>query len=101
MIDLDINSIPFEELPRLILALSARLVAAPRPTTAIEPAAKAGDEDRLITTREAAALLGHSKKWIYRNITKLPFARRIGPRDFRFSLIGLRKWQARQRVDAR
>ena len=34
MIDLDINSIPIEEVPRLILALSARLVAEPALATA-------------------------------------------------------------------
>lgn len=97
MIDLDINSIPIEEVPRLILALSARLFAEP----ALAPAeASPGDDDdhRLPTTREAAEMLGHSVKWVYRHAKSLPFARRIGSRDYRFELKGLRAWQARQRV---
>jgi hypothetical protein len=43
-------------------------------------------------------MIGRSPKWIYRHIKELRFARRIGPRDYSFSLLGLRKWQARQKV---
>jgi len=92
---IDIASIPRDQIPAVIAALAARLLE-PAPTTA--PIAPESDEDRLMTTAEAAAMLGHSTKWIYRHVADLPFARRIGPRDFRFSLHGLRKWQARQKV---
>jgi predicted DNA-binding transcriptional regulator AlpA len=56
------------------------------------------EQDRLLNTAQAAAMLGHSTKWIYRHLADLHFARRIGPRDLRFSLLGLRKWQDRQKV---
>jgi len=94
-----IAQIPRERIPAIICALSARLLepvpAAPPPP---DPAV---DEDRMLTTAETAAMLGHSTKWIYRHLADLPFARRLGARDLRFSLHGLRKWQARCRVDIR
>lgn len=97
MPDFDPASIPIAQVPKIILALSARLVAesAPAPAAQAEPNE---DGDRLLSTREAAELLGHSVKWMYRHAKSLPFARRLGSRDFRFELKGLRAWQARQRV---
>lgn len=91
---IDIASIPRDQIPAVIAALAARLLE-PAPMVVVPTES---DEDRLINTAEAAAILGHSTKWIYRHVADLPFARRIGPRDFRFSLHGLRKWQARQKV---
>lgn len=95
---MDVVDIPREQIPAMIAALAARLL---EPAAAVEPTTPEPDEERLLTTVEAAFMLGHSTKWIYRHVTELPFARRIGPRDFRFELHGLRKWQARQRVERR
>lgn len=95
---IDIASIPRADIPALIAALAARLL---EPAEAVIQVPPAPDDDRLLTTEEAAAMLGYSKKWIYRHIEDLPFGRRIGPREFRFELRGLRKWQARQKVDSR
>jgi predicted DNA-binding transcriptional regulator AlpA len=94
---IDIAAIPREQIPAVIAALAARLLE-PAPA---EQVAAGDDGDRLLTTSEAAVMLGHSTKWIYRHIKDMPFARRIGPRDFRFELRGLRKWQSRQKVDQR
>lgn len=74
-------------------ALLARLVlhSAPRPDTS-------DSEDELVDARAASRLLGMSTHWIYRNASRLPFARRIGDRTLRFSVRGIRKYQAtRQR----
>jgi predicted DNA-binding transcriptional regulator AlpA len=88
---IDISGIPLKDIPAIITALASRLIAEPMP--AIDPVPQF-DEDRLLTTAEGAAMLGHSTKWIYRHAADLPFAKRIGPRDLRFSLHGLRKWQS-------
>lgn len=91
-----IAEIPREQIAAAIIQLSARLLE-PVPAAPSTPDS-AVDEDRLLTTAEAAAMLGHSTKWIYRHVKDLPFARRMGPRDLRFSLKGLRAWQSRQKV---
>jgi predicted DNA-binding transcriptional regulator AlpA len=95
---INVTTIPRAEIPAIICALSARLLAEPAP--AIQ-AAPEPEEDRMLTTAEVADMLGHSTKWVYRHAAALPFARRIGPRDLRFELHGLRKWQARQKVNDR
>jgi predicted DNA-binding transcriptional regulator AlpA len=94
-LDFDPASVPREQIPALIAALAARLL---EPAPAPAEISADDDADRLLTTREAAEMLGHSVKWMYRHAKSLPFARRIGSRDFRFELKGLRAWQARQRV---
>ncbi len=45
------------------------------------------------TVEEAAAILGTSTDWLYRNRWQLPFARTLG-RQVRFSERGLRAWLA-------
>ena len=55
-------------------------------------------EEKLITAKEAAALMSVSPDWLYRNASKLPFARKIGPRALRFSKIGLEKWMNSRRT---
>jgi predicted DNA-binding transcriptional regulator AlpA len=93
---IDITIIPRAEIPGLIIALAARLSEpVPAPASGATPS---DGEDRMLTTAEAAVMVGHSTKWIYRHLRDLPFARRIGTRYLRFSLHGLRVWQARQKV---
>ncbi len=92
---IDISDIDRAEIPALLIILAARLLEPIAPAQNAPEAA--ADEDRLLSTAEAALMLGHSSKWIYRHVADLPFARRIGPRDLRFSLHGLRKWQAGRR----
>jgi excisionase family DNA binding protein len=52
------------------------------------------DKEVLITPEEAANLLGVKRRWLYRHASKLPFTRRIGRRNLRFSEPGLHRWIA-------
>lgn len=95
---IDTDTISRDDIPAALAALAARLVESePAPTPERSAQADTSD-DRLLTTAEAATELRCSTKWMYRHVRQLPFARRMGPRDFRFSLKGLRAWQARQKV---
>jgi excisionase family DNA binding protein len=55
-----------------------------------------GEADQLLTIEEAATMLGHSKIWLYRKSTRLPFSVRMG-RSVRFSRKGIEKWIEAQR----
>lgn len=54
-------------------------------------------EDRLLDTEEAARVLSVSPDWLYRNARHLPFARKIGPKMLRFSLLGIQRYLATRR----
>jgi predicted DNA-binding transcriptional regulator AlpA len=41
---------------------------------------------------EAAKLLSVSEDWLYHNLKKLPFARKLGPKMVRFSHAGIIRW---------
>lgn len=49
-------------------------------------------EEKLLNAQEAAALMSVSPDWLYRNASKLPFARKLGPKALRFSKTGIEKW---------
>lgn len=101
LLDFDPSTLPPESIPAALnqlAALQAQLAARLLERRQEPAAPEVDNDDRLITTREAATLLGHSEKWVYRHVKSLPFARRIGSRDYRFSVVGLHQWQARQRV---
>ena len=49
----------------------------------------------LLDTNAAAQRLGMSKVWLYRNATRLPFARKVG-RSLRFDAAGIDRWLARR-----
>ncbi|HWE06397.1 MAG TPA: helix-turn-helix domain-containing protein [Rhizomicrobium sp.] len=81
------------DVPAVMMALSARLLAA----KSIAPAESAPDsEDVNLTIAEAAALLRRSGKWVYRHRTSLPFIRKIGPRSYICSKRALDRWLARR-----
>ncbi len=46
-------------------------------------------DDRLLTVKEAAKMLGTTEGWMYDNADKLPFTMRLGPKQLRFSKNGL------------
>ena len=48
--------------------------------------------DEWVDIDKAAAVLSVSPDWIYHNVKRLPFARKIGPRQLRFSVHGMQKW---------
>ncbi len=47
---------------------------------------------RLLTPTEAAKRLSVSRRWLYRNKHKLPFARRLSRKVLRFDEAGLERW---------
>ncbi len=49
------------------------------------------EAEKLLDANEAAAMLGHSEVWLYRNSKRLPFSVRMG-RSVRFSRKGIEKW---------
>ena|SRR5262245_49079796 len=55
----------------------------------------------LLTAKRAAALMGVTPRWLYRNARKLPFARYIGRKTLRFSQTGLNRWLAVKSRDSR
>jgi len=57
-----------------------------------------GQEERLLDAEEAAALLGVSRDWIYRNASRLPFTRKLGPKMLRFSYQGIQKYLATRKI---
>lgn len=85
-----------EALPALVTALAARTTAAS--SRLVSGGAPRGDEpeDRNLDISEAAARLGVSTSWLYRNHGKIPCSIRLG-RRLLFSARGLERWnQQRQ-----
>ena len=93
-----IDDVQAAELPTLIgeaEALRARLWARMQATSAPAPPAPAqrNGKDRLLTSDEAAELLGVSRRWVYRKADELPFTRRLSGGTLRFSERGLERWK--------
>jgi hypothetical protein len=88
----DMASVSRSEIPKLLVALSARLLEA-------EPELEAATDepDLMLTTEEAAAALRRSAKWISRHRKNLPFARKLSERSWVYSEQGLRRWLARKK----
>ncbi len=83
------------DFPALVVALSARLSALG--ALALQAAGKrqaqstAEEPERNLSAREAAARLGVSAAYLYKNARRFPFALRIG-RRLLFSSRGLERW---------
>jgi len=54
-------------------------------------------DDRLIDIEECAKMLCVSTDWIYHARKRLPFARKIGRKQLRFSVKEMRKWMDARR----
>jgi predicted DNA-binding transcriptional regulator AlpA len=71
-------------------------------TTAIQSGApNVTQQDTLLTSEQAAQLMGVSPRWLHRHAGKLPFTRRIGRKNLRFSDAGLRRWLATKKPSTR
>jgi hypothetical protein len=81
-------------LAALQVQLAARLMTAP-PALAPEPAT-ARDDDELLDTRQAAAVLKCSAKFLYRHAQQLSAVRR--GREYLWSRRAINRWLARQRA---
>jgi len=58
----------------------------------------AGDNERWLSTDEAAELLKVDRKWLYRRVKSLPFSRRLSRKKLLFSEVGLQEWMATRRT---
>jgi predicted DNA-binding transcriptional regulator AlpA len=56
------------------------------------------EEDRLLDAEEASKLLGMSRHWLYRHGKRLPFTRKLGPKNLRFSYQGIQKYLATRKI---
>ena len=54
--------------------------------------ALASVNDEWVDIERAAKILSVSTHWLYHQRKKLPFARKIGPKQLRFSIKGIQKW---------
>jgi predicted DNA-binding transcriptional regulator AlpA len=61
-------------------------------TRSVEPAVT--DNERLLTAKEAAPILGVTPHWLYRHAKKLPFTRRLSRKVLRFSESGIRRYMS-------
>ncbi|MGH7774321.1 MAG: helix-turn-helix transcriptional regulator [Candidatus Binatia bacterium] len=85
--------------PPTLLADALAAILKPIVKEAVEQALNGHrDEDRLLDAEEAAKLLGMSRYWLYRHAQKLPFTRKLGPKNLRFSYQGIQKWLATRKT---
>ena len=75
------------ELAKLDTLLLARLLTASNGTA--ETWLK---RDRLLGVADAAAKLGATRDWVYRNADHLPFTVRLGKKQLRFSEAGIERY---------
>lgn len=54
--------------------------------------------DDWITVDEAAGVLHHNRRWLYRNAANLPFVRRVSRKSLLCSESGIKKWMAARRA---
>ena len=98
-----VNDLPPEEVRRLLVRISAVLVAVAARTDTSTTDGPAGSPeesnaaDRLLTVAEAAQRLGTTERWLYSNHHRLPFARKLSRKALRFSEKGLERWLERNR----
>jgi hypothetical protein len=98
---LDVNAVPYGELPALLGELArlqgealARLAARPDPQTR-----EAGS--RLLTAAEAAQIAGVSKRWLLTHTRARRFRHDLSRKNVRFDEPGLRTWLASRRGGTR
>ena len=48
--------------------------------------------DRLVNIKEAAKILSVSTHWLYHQRNRLPFTRKLGRKQLRFSVNGIQRW---------
>jgi len=62
-------------------------------------AVKGSKDDKLLSVEEVCQVLNVNSHWLYHNVKKLPFARKVGG-NLRFSSNDLQRWIAAQRLKA-
>lgn len=97
-----ILELPLEVIPPLLCQLSAlqNALAARLLQTQVHAndSEEADPTDQLLTPSQAAAMMGVTKRWIYRHAPRLPFTKRLSNKTLRFSQRGLKQWLQRRRA---
>lgn len=90
----DVDMLPDTVLAPLALYLSTlqSRIALRLVSRGATPSAVSAPGDVLLSVERAAARLGVSRHWLYRNAATLPFTRRLSSRALRFSSQGIDRW---------
>jgi hypothetical protein len=67
-------------------------------TASLAPAKVAEPKSRSLNADQIAAALGQSRRWVFRNLGKLEFVRRVSRKSLVASEADLLKWRATQRA---
>jgi len=89
---MEIETIPREQIPAAIAALAARLLMEPSGAPARESA------DVWLSVDQAAAKIGRSPRWFYRNAKRLPFVKRLSRKVLLVSEQGMVAWIATRKA---
>ena len=94
--------VPCGEAVALLVELAtlqvALLRAACRPVEAQHGVPERPNEDQMLDVDATAALLGVTRRWLYRHGRELPFRRRISAKVVRFSRASALRWLATRRT---
>ena len=96
MLDLDVATVPREELPAIlgkVVEIEARIrIRLTEPAQAVATA-----DSRLVDADEAATIAGTNPRWILSHTRGLKFRRDLSRKQPRFDEAGLRAWLASRR----
>ena len=96
------SEVPPEQVPGLVAELArvqaALLVALNRTAAAVQREAQRPDSDRMLDVKDAAEMLGVTRKWLYKHASTLAFSRKLSRKTLRFSRAGIAKWLATKRL---
>jgi hypothetical protein len=93
--------VPAEQIPAAIAQLAAaQSTLAARMMTAATTAqsARHDEETNWLSVEEAAAKIGRSPRWFYRNAKRLPFLKRLSRKVLLVSEAGMMRWVASQKA---
>ncbi|HSY79339.1 MAG TPA: hypothetical protein VK884_07010 [Verrucomicrobiae bacterium] len=101
---IDLGSWTAEVKPDQIPAALAQLAAAQSTLTArllieaAQAAARQDEETNWLSVEQAAAKVGRSPRWFYRNAKRLPFIKRLSRKVLLVSESGMMRWVASQKA---
>ena len=89
-----------DQIPAAIAQLAAAqsTLAARMMTAAAQPRRQEEEETNWLSVEEAAAKVGRSPRWFYRNAKRLPFLKRLSRKVLLVSEAGMRRWVASQKA---
>lgn len=86
-----VAALPLLERKALISQLAAEITRMAALIITLQVATPDSEDDRGLTLRDAAEMMGVSMSWLEKHVTELPFARRRGGR-WVFSVRGIQEW---------